>query len=208
MLSHGTVDFYLLDEEDPLIKMYGRVYPGLFKPITAMPRGLQEHLRYPEELFPTADKGLWSLSHAQPHRLLQSGGPVGAGPGGGLGPRTGYEPLLRHHAARRGGGGRIRPDDALHPARRNNMVAWMAARCDGDKYGQILVYRFPKQALTYRPAQIEARIDQDTFISQQLTLWSQTGSQAVRGNLLVIPIRGLFALCGTAILAGRAKPAA
>jgi len=74
------------------------------------------------------------------------------------------------------------------PANKNNMVAWMAARSDGEKYGQLLVYNFPKDKLVYGPTQIESRIDQDTDISQLLTLWSQRGSRVIRGNLLVIPI--------------------
>jgi uncharacterized membrane protein (UPF0182 family) len=76
----------------------------------------------------------------------------------------------------------------FNPARRDNMIAWMAARSDGDHYGKVLVYNFPKQKLIYGPRQIEARIDQDAFISQQLTLWRQSGSQVVRGSLLAIPI--------------------
>jgi len=74
------------------------------------------------------------------------------------------------------------------PAEKKNMIGWMAARCDSPNYGKLLVYEFPKQKLTFGPQQIEARIDQDTEISQQLTLWGQSGSEVVRGNLLVIPI--------------------
>jgi uncharacterized membrane protein (UPF0182 family) len=74
------------------------------------------------------------------------------------------------------------------PSNKDNMIAWLAARCDGARYGERLVFNFPKQSLVFGPRQIEARIDQDPTISQELTLWSQSGSQVIRGNLLVIPI--------------------
>jgi uncharacterized membrane protein (UPF0182 family) len=74
------------------------------------------------------------------------------------------------------------------PNNRDNMIAWLAARCDGPNYGKVIEYAFSKEKLIYGPAQIEARIDQDTTISQQLSLWNQTGSRVIRGNLLVIPI--------------------
>ena len=74
------------------------------------------------------------------------------------------------------------------PNNRDNMIAWLAARCDGANYGKVIEFAFSKEKLIYGPAQIEARIDQDTSISQQLSLWNQTGSRVIRGNLLVIPI--------------------
>jgi len=74
------------------------------------------------------------------------------------------------------------------PPRKDNMITWLAARSDGDKYGKLIAYNFPKDKLIYGPRQIEARIDQDPTISEQFTLWGQAGSQIIRGNLLVIPI--------------------
>ena len=74
------------------------------------------------------------------------------------------------------------------PSRRENMIAWLAARCDPPDYGKLIVYEFPKDKLVYGPFQIEARINQNTEISQQLSLWNQMGSRVIRGNLLVIPI--------------------
>jgi uncharacterized membrane protein (UPF0182 family) len=74
------------------------------------------------------------------------------------------------------------------PSRKDNMAAWMAARCDAPSYGKLIVYNFPKQRLVYGPRQIEARINQDPVISAQLSLWSQRGSQVIQGNLLAIPI--------------------
>ena len=74
------------------------------------------------------------------------------------------------------------------PTQKDNMITWLAARSDGDKYGKLIAYNFPKDKLIYGPRQIEARIDQDPTISEQLTLWGQKGSQVIRGNLLVIPI--------------------
>jgi uncharacterized protein len=74
------------------------------------------------------------------------------------------------------------------PSRRDNMIAWLAARCDPPDYGKLIVYEFPKEKLVYGPFQIEALINQNTYISQQLSLWNQMGSRVIRGNLLVIPI--------------------
>jgi len=74
------------------------------------------------------------------------------------------------------------------PARKDNMIAWMAARCDDPNYGKVLVFTFPKQKLIYGPQQIESRIDQEPAISQQLTLWGQGGSKVIRGTLLVTPV--------------------
>ncbi len=74
------------------------------------------------------------------------------------------------------------------PSKRDNLAAWMAARCDGENYGKVIVYTFPRDRLVFGPRQIDARIDQDAYISQQLTLWGQHGSDVIRGSLLIIPI--------------------
>src|SRR5699024_5233347 len=74
------------------------------------------------------------------------------------------------------------------PKNRQNMIAWIGVRNDGDSYGEMFVHRFPKQKNIYGPQQIEDRINQDSYISQQLNLWSQGGSEVIRGNLLAIPI--------------------
>jgi uncharacterized membrane protein (UPF0182 family) len=78
---------------------------------------------------------------------------------------------------------------AFNPQNKKNMIAWLAARCDPESYGRLLVYEFPKQELVYGPMQVEARINQDAQIAAQLTLWDQRGSQVIRGNLLIIPIK-------------------
>ena len=74
------------------------------------------------------------------------------------------------------------------PTNKDNMISWLAARCDPENYGRLVLYQFPKQRLIYGPSQIEARIDQTPEISEQMTLWSQAGSRVIRGNLLVIPV--------------------
>ena len=94
------------------------------------------------------------------------------------------------------------------PNNRDNMIAWLAARCDGENYGKVIEFTFSKEKLIYGPAQIEARIDQDTTISQQLSLWNQTGSRVIRGNLLVIPIDDTLALCRAFISQRREPPVA
>ncbi len=184
----GRVQFFLADPTDPMAVAYQKIFPGLLRDIDEMDPGLRQHLRYPEGLFsvqasvyasyhmnnPTVfynQEDLWSI----PQEILGAS-PVTMDP---------YYIIMRLP-------GSDKPEMILMqpftPARKNNMVAWMAARMDGDNYGQLLLYSFPKSQLTYGPMQIEARIDQDAEISQLLTLWSQQGSNVSRGNLLVIPI--------------------
>jgi uncharacterized membrane protein (UPF0182 family) len=78
------------------------------------------------------------------------------------------------------------------PQKRDNMIAWLAARCDFPDYGRMLFYELPKDKLIFGPNQISAMIDQSTLISQQLTLWDQKGSGVIRGKLIVIPIENSF----------------
>ena len=182
--------FYIANEQDPLIRTYAAIFPGLFAPLEEMPSGLRQHLRYPEGLF-RLQASVFQTYHMSDVNVFYNredvwtipqevyGQPDQAGehcyvrvrlPG-----ETSEEFML------------IQP---FTPATKDNLVAWMAGRCDGDSYGQLLLYRFPKNELVFGPRQIEARIDQDPDISAQLTLWGQRGSQVIRGNLLVIPIEG------------------
>jgi uncharacterized membrane protein (UPF0182 family) len=184
----GTVDFYLMDAADPIVLSYGRIFPGLLKPLESMPADLRDHLRYPQDLFEVQasvyhryhmtdpqvfynQEDLWTT----PNEILESS-------------ETRMEPyytLMRLPGEERQEYVLMQP---FTPRQKSNLIAWMAARSDAPHYGEIIVYRFPKEKLVYGPMQIEARIDQDSEISQQFTLWGQRGVQVLRGNLLVIPI--------------------
>ncbi len=186
----GTVDAYLADPGDPVIRTYAAIFGGIFKPLAAMPADLRAHLRYPGDLF-RLQTTLYARYHmVEPdafyHREDQWQYPsVEQG-------AAAASPFMRHIILRLPG--EANPEfiymTPFTPQGKDNLAAWMAARMDGANYGKLVVYQFPKQSLVYGPKQIANRINQETSISQQLTLWDQKGSQVIRGELLVIPIRG------------------
>ncbi|WP_242041814.1 UPF0182 family protein [Alkalinema sp. FACHB-956] len=185
---NGSVNFYIADSTDPVIQTWAKIFPTLLKPLTAMPQPLQQHLRYPIDFFNIQSQRLmtyhmtdpqvfynredeWQipteiygdqLQPVKPYYLITSL------------PTEPFEEFLL-----------LRP---FTPRQRTNLVAWLAARSDGTHYGKLLLYIFPKERLIYGPEQIEARINQDPVISQQISLWNRQGSRAIQGNLLVIPI--------------------
>ncbi len=186
---NGTVDFYLMDPGDPIAATYQRIFPSLFKPFAAMPADLQKHIRYPEDLF-LIQAQLYQTYHMDAADVFYNREDLWQFPrqpgGGGVSTMNPYYIIMRL------------PDEPqaefflmlpMVPSRRDNMIAWLAARCDAPDYGKLIVYEFSKEKLVYGPFQIEARINQTTEISQQITLWNQMGSRVIRGaNLLVIPI--------------------
>jgi uncharacterized membrane protein (UPF0182 family) len=184
----GTVDAYIADPNDPVVQTYAKIFGGIFKPISAMPADIRKHVRYPGDLF-RIQTNLHATYHmTEPdafyHREDQWQIP------GGLNKSTNENPFMRHIIMRLPG--EKNPEfifmTPFTPRGKDNLAAWMVARMDGDNYGKLSVYRFPKQSLVYGPKQIANRINQDTDISRQLTLWDQRGSQVIRGELLVIPI--------------------
>jgi uncharacterized protein len=184
----GSVTAYLADPADPLAQTLGNVFPGIFRPLDAMPADLRAHLRYPEDLF-RVQTDLYATYHMDEpeifyHREDQWQKPVLSGTG------AQRDPFLRHMVMRLPGEQQAEFIFMVPftPRGKDNMASWMVARNDGDHYGQLLVYRFPKQSLIYGPTQIVNRINQDTEISRQLSLWDQRGSEVIRGHLLVIPI--------------------
>ena len=185
----GSVDLYIADESDGIIRTYRNVFPDLFKPMSEMPESLRSHLRYPEDFFTIqADKylkfhmtdpqvfynqeDLWnfplelffsaSSQPMEPYYLIM-----------GLPGEEQEEFVL------------IMP---FTPDGKPNLVGWLAARNDGDHYGSLIAYTFPKERQIDGPQQVEARITTNPDISQQFTLWDQAGSNVLRGNLLVIPV--------------------
>jgi uncharacterized membrane protein (UPF0182 family) len=185
---HGTVTFYLADPSDPLIKAYARAFPGLLRPLDAMPADLRAHLRYPEDLF-TIQARMYATYHMTDPQVFYNKEDLWSIPRRAIeGQDREMEP---YYTIMRLAGERREEFILLilfNPSRRDNMIAWLAARSDPPNYGRLVAYTFPKQKLVYGPRQIDARIDQDPIISQQLTLWGQRGSTVIRGSLLAIPI--------------------
>ncbi len=184
----GTVTFYLVEPDEPLAAAYGRAFPDMFRPFSAMPEELRAHIRYPQDLF-----GIQARMYAQYHMLdpqvFYNKEDLWTVPVRKVeGRDTEMEPyytIMRLPAEKREEFVLLLP---FTPVRRDNMIAWLAARSDVPNYGKLVLYEFPKGKLVFGPRQVEARIDQDAFISQQLSLWSQAGSQVIRGSLLAIPI--------------------
>lgn len=185
---NGTVDFYLMDSADPIAATYQRIFPGLFKPFAAMPPDLQTHIRYPEDLF-RIQAEIYQVYHMEAADVFYNREDLWQFPrepeGGGTTLMAPYYIIMRLPGETQAEFFLMLP---MVPSRRDNMIAWLAARCDPPDYGKLIVYEFPKDKLVYGPFQIEALINQNTEISQQLTLWNQMGSRVIRGNLLVIPI--------------------
>ncbi|MDQ6690455.1 MAG: UPF0182 family protein [Gemmatimonadota bacterium] len=184
----GTVDAYIADPNDPVVQTYARIFGPIFKPLTQMPADVRRHVRYPGDLFrvQTALHATYHMLEPQTfyHREDQWQIP------GGLAKGTNENPFMRHIIMKLPG--EKNPEfifmTPFTPRGKDNLAAWMVARMDGESYGKLSVYRFPKQSLVYGPKQIANRINQDTEISRQLTLWDQRGSEVIRGELLVIPI--------------------
>ena len=185
---NGTVTFYVADPSDPIAATYQRVFPGLFKPLEAMPPELQKHIRYPEDLF-FIQAQMYRTYHMDSPEVFYNREDLWQFPrqptGGDAATMAPYYIIMRLPGEPQAEFFLMLP---MVPSQRENMIAWLAARCDPPDYGKLIVYEFPKDKLVYGPFQIEARINQNTEISQQLSLWNQMGSRVIRGNLLVIPI--------------------
>ena len=186
--ENGHTTFYIADDSDPLIQTWQKIFPDLFQPLKGMPITLKSHIRYPVDLYSTQSErlltyhmtnpqvfynreDLWQIPEEiygnevlsiEPYYLIMK-----------LPIATSEEFILLH---------------PYTPISRPNLIAWLAARCDGEEYGKLLLYQFPKQKLVYGPDQVEALINQDPVISGQISLWNRQGSRAIQGNLLVIPI--------------------
>lgn len=185
---NGTVDFYLSDATDPIIHSFGKIFPGLTKPLDKMPEDLRAHIRYPQDMF-TIQAHIYATYHVQDPQVFFNKEDILSIPrqrsDGREGDMEPYYTIMRLPGESKEEFVLLLP---FTPNRRDNMRAWLAARSDGPHYGKLTALEFPKAKLVYGPKQIDARIDQDTVISQQITLWSQAGSQVIRGSLLAIPI--------------------
>ncbi|MDP3057273.1 MAG: UPF0182 family protein [bacterium] len=192
---NGSVVFYQADAEDPIIKTYANIFPGTFKPMSEMPESLVSHLRYPEDIF-TLQTAAYSVYHMDDPQIFYNKEdqweiPAIAAEGEGASRAGGIPPMQPRHIIMKLPGDKKEEYVLMlpfTPRAKDNLSAWIVARNDGESYGKLLVYRFPKDKLVFGPKQIIGRINQDSEISQQISLWSQGGSQVIQGPLLVIPI--------------------
>lgn len=189
---NGSVAFYITDPRDPLLSAYHKAFPGVFKALDTLPAGLKAHLRYPEDLF-AIQADLYRTYHMTDPQVFYNQEDLWNFPqekyAGQAVPVEPYYILMRLPGEKTLQYLLMTP---FTPQNRDNMISWMAARCDFPEYGQVLVYQLPKERLIYGPIQVEAMIDQNTRISEQLSLWDQRGSRVIRGNLIVIPIENAF----------------
>jgi uncharacterized membrane protein (UPF0182 family) len=184
----GDLNAFVVDPLDPMVQTYDKIFPGIFLPLEEMPADLRSHIRYPQDLF-ELQTDLYTTYHMDEpevfyHREDQWQIPLVSGREGSR------DPFLRHIVMKLPGESQeefifMTP---FTPRGKENLAAWMVARNDGEAYGQLVVYKFPRQSLVFGPTQIVNRMNQDTEISRQLSLWDQRGSEVIRGNLLVIPI--------------------
>ena len=185
----GALTLYAINDNDPVLATYQKIFPDLFTPVDSAPDELRNHFRYPLNLFQIQAQ-LYRAYHMENVEVFfkqedQWRFPQQQGNSGSTEQMQPYYIIMKLPSAEQEEFLQILP---FTPRNRANMVSWMAARCDRDNYGQLVLYEFPKQVLVYGPQQIEGRIDQNTDISQQLTLWNQQGSSVIRGNILAIPI--------------------
>ncbi len=185
---NGNTNFYVFDKGDPIIQTYKKAFPGIFKDSSEIPAGLLEHIRYPEDLFRIQSRMFATFHMTDPQVFYNKEDMWTISSEKVEGQESEIEPYYMITKLPGESSEAYMMITPFTPNKKNNMIAWMAVKCDPKDYGQILVYKFPKQRLIYGPMQIEARINQTPDISQELTLWNQQGSHVIRGNLFVIPI--------------------
>ncbi len=185
---NGDINFYISDQNDPILQTWEKLFPNLFKPIEKMPANIFAHIRYPTDLFTIQSERLLSYHMTDPQVFYNREDQWEI-------PQEIYanqsQPIDPYYLIMKLPTAKSEEFILLHPytpRSRPNLIAWLAGRSDGEEYGKLLLYQFPKQKLIYGPDQIEALINQDPVISQQISLWNREGSRAIQGNLLVIPI--------------------
>ncbi len=185
----GHMTFYVADPTDPVIRTYEKIFPGMFTPLSRMPQVLLAHIRYPQDLFNVQSQMFTTYHVTQPNVLYSKNNqwaiPTGTSLSGASGQMEPYYVIMRLPGQTRDEFVQILP---FVPNDRPNMIGWLAARSDMPDYGQAVSFAFPSNATVYGPTQVEAAVNQDPTVSQQLTLWNQQGSHVIIGNLLVIPI--------------------
>ena len=189
----GTTTFYVFDPSDPIVQAYRAIFPTLFRDASAMPSDLRAHVRYPELLL-TLQAEVYGLYHMTDPEVFYNREDLWTVasdvPAGDQRDRASTPMEPNFVLMKLPGESKVEFVEILPftPANRNNLIGWIAARSDGEHYGDAIVYDFPKTRLVDGPLQVEARIDQNAQLSGQLSLWNQQGSHVRRGALLVIPI--------------------
>jgi len=184
----GDTTFYVADPDDPIIQCWMRIFPALFKPLSEMAPSLRAHVRYPEDLF-LVQSDVYRTYHMTDPQVFYNREDLWGFPRENYGGET--VTMQPYYVIMRLPG---ESDEEyilmlpMVPQGRDNMISWLAARCDGEHYGRLIEYAFSKETLLYGPYQIQARINQNPEISRQLSLWNQLGSKVILGNLMVIPI--------------------
>jgi uncharacterized membrane protein (UPF0182 family) len=187
---NGDMKFFVADSTDPIVKTYSKIFPGMMQPLESMPQDIRSHLRYPQTMF-SLQANVFSTYHMTDPQVFYNKEDLWKVPS--VDPQNENESIMSPYytimkLAEVGEKEEFILMVPFTPAKKDNMIAWLAARCDGPDYGKLLVFNFPKQKLVFGPRQIESRINQDPEISRQLTLWNQGGSRVIRGSLLVIPV--------------------
>ena len=188
----GTVDFYAIEEDDPILNVYRDIFPDMFKTLEEMPESIKAHIKYPQTLF-EVQMDIYNTYHMTNPQVFYNNEDLWERPNEKYG---GQQIKMEPYYVL----SKLPGEDQLQymlispltPNNRDNMIAWMTAKSDFPQYGEVEVFKLPKERLILGPAQIEARIDQDTEISRQLALWDQRGSRVIRGNLMIIPIEDSF----------------
>jgi uncharacterized membrane protein (UPF0182 family) len=185
---HGTVAFYLIDGSDPVALTLQRIFPTLFRSLGEMPEDMRTRLRYPQGIF-ALQTAMYATYHMTNPAVFYNKEDLWEIPA--IGTNQAQQPMQPYYTMMRLPGEQ-EPEFMqmlpFTPARKDNLASWMVARSDGDHYGRMLVFQFPKQKVVFGPRQIVARINQDQVIAPQITLWNQQGSEVLQGTLLVIPI--------------------
>ncbi len=188
----GDVSYYVINPKDPIIQTFQKIYPKLFKPFSDMPEFLKSHIRYPTDLF-NIQTQMYNVYHMTDPKVFYNQEDYWAVPNESY--NNSQQQMFPYYIIMRLPGTQneeyilMLP---LTPSKKDNMIAWMCARCDPPNYGDLIVYSLPKDKLIYGPMQVEARINQQPDISSELTLWGQQGSQVFKGNQLIIPIKNAF----------------
>jgi len=181
---NGKVSFYLSDPNDPIIKTYAKIFPKTFQKLSDMPKNLISHLRYPEDIF-TLQTAIYTTYHMDDPQVFYNKEDQWEIPSIAEVTMTPRHMIMKLP-------GETKEEFILMlpftPRAKDNLSAWMVARNDGEQYGKLVVYRFPKDKLVFGPKQVIGRINQDAEVSRQISLWDQRGSQVIQGPLLVIPI--------------------
>jgi uncharacterized protein len=187
---NGGVQLYVADERDPLIQTYGRIFPGVLKPLAEMPAGLRAHLRYPEDIFRIQTRVYATYHMDQPQTFYNKEDQWEVASAEERdGQAVAMEPYYTIMKLPNEQSEEFLLMLPFVPKNKTNLAAWMVARSDDANYGKLVVYRFPKQRTVFGPRQVVNRINQDTQISSQRSLWDQRGSRVIPGSLLVIPIK-------------------